>query len=248
MAVPRFREPGHHTAFGEVLAYRLGKLERRGLIRGDWLDLGCADGYYAVGLAERGAASVVGAEVDRRLVERARAGAHPPQISFAVTGDALPFADASFDGVLLNEVLEHVDDERVTLREVGRVLRPGGHLALFSPNRWFPFEGHGARWSQTRPLWSRPVPLMPWLPKRLTARVATAQNYWPHELRGLVTHAGLEVVEQAWALALFEQYPWMPRRAAAWYRAHLPGLEASPLARLLAVSTFIVARRPPAVA
>lgn len=243
-AVPRFREPGHHTAFGDVLGYRLGKLEDRGLIRGDWLDLGCADGYYTVGLVERGADSAVGAEVDQQLVDCASAMPHPSAVTYAFTGATLPFADASFDGVLLNEVLEHVDDERATLREVRRVLRPGGHLAVFSPNRWFPFEGHGARLSEARVLWSRPVPLMPWLPKRLTARVATAQNYWPQELVGLVGEAGLDVVEQGWALALFEQYAWVPGRAADWYRSRLPRLERSPLARFLAVSTFIVACRP----
>jgi len=240
---PRFREPGHHTAFGGVLDYRLDKLQQRGLISGDWLDLGCADGYYACGLAERGAASVVGVEVDGELIARAQALPHPASVSYLLAeGETLPFDDNSIDGVLLNEVLEHVGDQQATLAEVARVLRPGGHLALFSPNRWFPFEGHGARWSDTRTLWPRPVPLMPWLPARLTRRFATARNYWPRELAALTSAAGLSVVERAWALALFEQYPWIPGRAAAWYREHLDAVERSPLARFFAVSTFIVAR------
>jgi SAM-dependent methyltransferase len=242
MTKPRFHEPGHHTAYGGVLDYRLRKLEQHGVIRGDWLDLGCADGYYAVGLAERGASSVVGLEVDAGLVERASALPHPDTVSFVHgEGERLPFEDNSFDGVLLNEVLEHVHDDAATVREAARVLRPGGVVAIFSPNRWFPFEGHGARWSDDRVLFGYPVPLMPWLPTRLTNRVATARNYWPQQLAQLARDADVEILSQGWALAMFEQYPWIPARAAEWYRANLLRVERSPVARLFAVSTFILA-------
>ena len=138
-------------------------------------------------------------------------------------------------------MLEHVNDEAFTLSEIQRVLRPGGVLALFSPNRWFPFEGHGARWSATRSLSRWPVPLMPWLPARLTNRVATARNYWPGQLEALVTRAGLRILVREWAIAQFEAYPWIPARSARWYRRHIPAVEQSPFARFLAVSTFILA-------
>lgn len=245
MSNPRFPGPGHHTAYGGVLDYRLGKLQDRGLLQEDWLDLGCADGYYSVGLAERGARTVVGVEVEENLVERARSLPHPDNVSYVhATEDRLPFDDNSFDGVLLNEVLEHVEDDEATLREVRRVLRPGGHLALFSPNRWFPFEGHGARLSEDRVLFNKPVPLMPWLPSAISRKVATARNYWPRELSVLVLNADMEVVTRTWALAQFEQYPWIPKRAADWYRRNLARIERSPIARFFAVSTFIVAETP----
>jgi hypothetical protein len=211
---PNFCEPGHSTAVARVLEYRLAKIAERGLASGVWLDVGCGDGHYTRGLVDRGA----------RM--------------------AIPFADERFDGVLLNEVLEHVDDEEATLADIARVLRPGGRLVLFSPNRWFPFEGHGARWSESRTLFARPVPLMPWLPSVLTRRFATARNYWPHQLRTLVTHAGLLVEESAWGLAQFEQYPWLPRPARNMYWRNTGRIERSPVARLLAVSTLIVARKP----
>ena len=131
---PRFMEPGGHTAYGGIVPYRLGKLARRGVIRGDWLDCGCAEGYYADALVEHGAGSVVGVEAIEDLVRQAAEREHPPSVRFIwARAEALPLPDADFDGVLLNEVLEHVANEEATLAEVLRVLRPGGHLALFSP-------------------------------------------------------------------------------------------------------------------
>jgi SAM-dependent methyltransferase len=45
----------------------------------------------------------------------------------------LPFAAASFDGAVLGEVLEHVEEDEAALAEIARVLRPGGTLALSVP-------------------------------------------------------------------------------------------------------------------
>jgi hypothetical protein len=59
-----------------------------------------------------------------------------------VKGDlcALPFPDASFDGVVLTEVLEHCKDPMTATREVLRVLKPGGLLLVTSPFFW-PWHG-----------------------------------------------------------------------------------------------------------
>ncbi len=47
--------------------------------------------------------------------------------------DALPFADETFDTLLVTEVLEHVGDAEVAVREIHRVLRPGGHALITVP-------------------------------------------------------------------------------------------------------------------
>jgi len=74
----------------------------------------------------------------------------------AVVGsaDLLPFLGECFQGVICTEVLEHLSDPRCCLREIGRVLAPGGHLYLTAPMLWslhyephdyFRFTGHGLR-------------------------------------------------------------------------------------------------------
>ncbi len=60
--------------------------------------------------------------------------------------EALPFENGSFDGAVLGEVLEHVEDDVGGLREVGRVLRPGSPVAISVPRNpaWF---GPSDRWA-----------------------------------------------------------------------------------------------------
>lgn len=238
----RHLHPGGSTAAPTNVAYRLDKLMRLGVIAGRWLDCGCADGGYSVALLDRGASHVTGIDQleDRIAVARQRAEGRP--LEFHVhEAENLPFSDASFDGVLLNEVLEHVADERKTLGELHRVLRPGGHLALFSPNRWFPFEGHGLR-LRGRAI-EFPAPWIPWLPESLTGPYLVARNYWPRELRQLVLDAGFTIEHQSSAFPVLEQYPWLPSRAIRGFRAAVPALETMPLIRHFGVSTFILGRR-----
>lgn len=56
----------------------------------------------------------------------------------ASVADRLPFGDARFDGVILKDVLEHLDDPVFAVREARRVLRPGGTVFASSPDaqRW----------------------------------------------------------------------------------------------------------------
>ena len=56
-----------------------------------------------------------------------------PEIDVVGVGEALPFRDCSLDGVLLEAVLEHVPDADSTLREIHRVLRPGGRVYVDVP-------------------------------------------------------------------------------------------------------------------
>lgn len=103
------------------------------------LDVGCGIGTYLKAL-KRYTQNLYGVDVDaERIKEAARIS---PNV-FVAPAEKLPFDDEMFDVVLLNEVLEHVKDGRKAVEEAIRVLKPGGHLVIFAPNRLFPFETHG---------------------------------------------------------------------------------------------------------
>lgn len=103
------------------------------------LEIGCAAGEHALRLA-RLAGEVVGIDSAPAAIERAQARAlreHVANASFRV-GDAADLhglADASFDKVAAIDFVEHVDDATLAhvLREVARVLVPGGRLAIYTP-------------------------------------------------------------------------------------------------------------------
>lgn len=241
---PRELIRGDSTAEPGVVEYRLGILRSLTHVSGRWLDCGCAEGSYSDGLRRIGADAVVGTDVEADRVAEARSRhAAVSGLSFlTAAAEDLPFEDASFHGALLNEVLEHVADQALSLAELRRVLVPGGTLAVFSPNRWFPFEGHGAVIGPLRLPF--PVPFLPWLPQRLAWRAMTARNYWPGQLAGIVADAGFEVRAVDFALPLFTKYPWLPRRARESYARWLPRLQASRAVRRFGVSTLVLARKP----
>lgn len=113
----------------------------------DILDFGCGSGDIALHLSATGhrltgydlspamIAQAQQADRDRRVRWIARAG----------SGDALPFADASFDAVVASSVLEYVPNLNATLRELARLLRPGGSLFITVPEMRDPHR-HRERW------------------------------------------------------------------------------------------------------
>lgn len=110
------------------------------------LDLGCGAGRHAFALARAGCAVVALDEsmqecsaVSAVLAAMRSAGELPGDgCATALRADAfrLPFADATFDGVVAAEVLEHLRDDRAAMAELARVLRPGGVLAVSVPRCW----------------------------------------------------------------------------------------------------------------
>lgn len=97
------------------------------------LDLGCAFGF-ATRLLKRSGYDAVGVDVSPAYIARARRA--DPRGDYRLADAAhtgLP--DASCDGALFLDVLEHLADERGALDEIARTLRPGGALALSVPHR-----------------------------------------------------------------------------------------------------------------
>ncbi|QUJ76662.1 bifunctional 2-polyprenyl-6-hydroxyphenol methylase/3-demethylubiquinol 3-O-methyltransferase UbiG [Sulfitobacter albidus] len=108
----------------------------------DWqgktvLDLGCAGGFMAEALAERGA-RVTGIDPAEDAIAAARAHARDSghNISYDVgVGESLPYENASFDAVVCVDVLEHVSDLQKVLGEVSRVLTTDGVFFFDTINR-----------------------------------------------------------------------------------------------------------------
>jgi 2-polyprenyl-6-hydroxyphenyl methylase/3-demethylubiquinone-9 3-methyltransferase len=103
----------------------------------DVLDLGCAGGFMAEALAERGA-HVTGIDPASDAIDAARDHARAGKLRIAYdvgVGEALPYDEASFDAVVCVDVLEHVADLHRVLSEVARTMRPGGMLLFDTINR-----------------------------------------------------------------------------------------------------------------
>ncbi len=115
------------------------------------MDLGCNDGAISMEYLRRGAAKVVGIDIDERAIQRAAALHHDERLIFVQNGvDSIPLDDRSVDVVMSYDVFEHVSQPTTILKELYRILTPTGK-ALIGTWSWFhPFAPH---------LWSvMPVP------------------------------------------------------------------------------------------
>lgn len=130
------------------------------------LDIGCGIGTY-VRRFRAYSDEVYGVDVEPERV--AEASETLPNIQVA-RGEELPFPDGFFDLVFSNEVIEHVDDDRATIREAVRVTQPGGSIVIFAPNRLYPFETHGAYFGRRYVFGN--IPLVNWFPDPVRNRFA----------------------------------------------------------------------------
>ena len=185
-------------ARGSALA---GLLPRGGKI----LEVGCGTGGL-LAAALRSGLEIEGADVALRWLVVARRrlddlGLTCPLV--AASAERLPHADATFDVVVADSVLEHLDDPLTALIEWARVLRPGGTLLVWSPNRYaLAVDPHVRLWG------------LGWLPRRwMPAYVRWRRGgAWPPpclsvgEARRIASQAGFDAIEveppavpQAWA-------------------------------------------------
>jgi SAM-dependent methyltransferase len=97
------------------------------------LDAGCGNGRYSRFLVKRADADakITAFDLSQRMLVRARRRLHSERVTqVAADLTRLPYADAAFDAVVCGWVLEHLPDPMVGLRELARVMKPGGKLLL----------------------------------------------------------------------------------------------------------------------
>lgn len=97
------------------------------------LDAGCGDGFYLKSLSKIKNARIFGLDYSILRVLRAK---EVKQGSILVNGDlhSIAFKDSSFDIILVNHVLEHMNNDDDVLREIYRILKSGGRMILGVPN------------------------------------------------------------------------------------------------------------------
>jgi SAM-dependent methyltransferase len=127
---------GHELLAGQL--FRPGGFEVRGCKR--ILDAACGNGRYTRFLlkhADRDAV-ITAFDYSRRMLHRARKRLHTPRVHH-VTADLirLPFPDGYFDAIVCGWVLEHLLDPRPGLRELARVLAPGGKVLILTTEDTF---------------------------------------------------------------------------------------------------------------
>lgn len=206
-------------------------------IHGRVLENGCGVGIYLDRLAQH-SQMAVGLEFEPpRAMEAHQLAEHV----VAAAGEALPFPSVTFDFILSHEVLEHVQNDRTSIEEMVRSLCPGGRLALFVPNRGYPFETHGIYWRGHYRFGN--IPLINYLPRKLRNRLAPhVRVYTSQELERLFTGLPVRFVERTVIFGAYDniiaRWPTFGRVL----RGILQGIEKTP-ARVFGLSHFWIVEK-----
>ncbi|GAB4308199.1 MAG: hypothetical protein Kow00117_01460 [Phototrophicales bacterium] len=131
------------------------------------LEHGMGIGMYASQCRRRYTPHVEGFDIElERIIEAQIEIPH----AIVAAAENLPYPTNYFDTIISNEVIEHVLDDRATVKEMVRVLKPGGRMVIFLPNRWYPFETHGHYWKGQYHFGN--TPLINYLPNRWRNKLA----------------------------------------------------------------------------
>lgn len=165
------------------------------------LDMGCGMGRHVCGACAYPEVTVAGADISLKDLAAAREQIRIHEqygrpyggrwALYAASILELPFADQYFDHVICSEVMEHIHDHRRAARELDRVLKPGGTLAVSVP-RYFP----------ERVCWA------------LSSEYANTEGghvriYPKKQVIGLFERLGLHLRHYHWAHSLHSPYWWL---------------------------------------
>jgi SAM-dependent methyltransferase len=112
-----------------------------GSVSGVWLDAGCGSGTFSRMLLTNGARAVIGVDGSSGMIAQAQGLSVKEKLDdnakFMEVGglEALPLQDEAFDGVICFSVMEYLPDPEASLRELARILKPGGRAVISIPHR-----------------------------------------------------------------------------------------------------------------
>jgi SAM-dependent methyltransferase len=221
------------------------------------LDVGCGLGMY---LREfrRFSDEVYGVDVDLEKVAEAIKKLFPkssesqtrknvtfgkklPNIQVA-KAEYLPFPEGFFDVVLLHEVIEHVSDDAQAIREAVRVLRSGGRLVIFAPNRLWPWETHGIFFGGRYRFGN--YPLVNYLPNILRKKLAGhVRIYTKHGMKSLFKGLDVRIIHHSTIYPGFDNLASRRPALARLARKFSYTFEKIPLLRALGLSHFLVVEK-----
>ena len=141
------------------------------------LEIGSGTGTLLRRLRDRGY-DVQGVDLSEALIAESRRWHNDLPLQ-QVAGTALPFGDRTFDIVMSFDVLEHIPDTDAHLREVRRVLKPGGAYLIQTPNKWTNVVFETIRWRSFTRFRQDHCSLhsLPELRRRLTSHAFSVQTY-----------------------------------------------------------------------
>jgi SAM-dependent methyltransferase len=225
--------------------WRAGQDRRMQMIReaasvrlhGKVFEIGVGLGAYLARLAKN-AQQAIGLDVE--LERSIEAHQHIEQILCGV-GEYLPFPADSFDMILSNEVLEHVQDDRKSVEEMVRTLVPGGRMVIFCPNRGYPFETHGIFWRGNYRFGN--IPLVNYLPNYYRNKlVPHVRAYTRKQLEQLFKDLPVKFVQRSIIFGAYDNIISRSPGFGKFLRKFLQFLERTPL-KVFGLSHFWVVEK-----
>ena len=154
------------------------------------LDVATGTGMVAQALHDRFGCAVVGLDQSPDMLTRAHARVGVFVSIVEGRAEQLPFPDAAFDHLTFTYLLRYVDDPAATMRELARVVRPGGHVGMVE------FGIPGGAWRAPWRLYTRVG--LPLLGRAVSARWSAVGAFLGPSIEALYARHPLEAVERYW--------------------------------------------------